>query len=142
VSAVKAITSRDNPLLVRLRKLAGDPAAYRRLSEVWIEGDHLCAAFLQRGGVAAQAVITEPAWELSSLRDLASRAEMVAVIPQALMAGLSTLESPPPLAFALPWQGQGSLQANAPTVVLDRLQAQQRCGRPRYCVPAWGRTSG
>ena len=26
----KAITSRDNPLLVRLRKLATDPTAYRK----------------------------------------------------------------------------------------------------------------
>ena len=42
--------SRDNPLLVRLRKLAADPAAYRKLGEVWIEGEHLCSAFVQRGG--------------------------------------------------------------------------------------------
>jgi len=38
---VKVITSRDNPLLVRLRKLAADPSAYRKLGDVWIEGDHL-----------------------------------------------------------------------------------------------------
>jgi len=138
VSAVKAITSRDNPLLVRLRKLVGDPAAYRKLGEVWIEGDHLCAAFLQRGGVAPQAVITEQAWELPSLRELASRAEMVAVIPQALMAGLSTLESPAPLAFALPWQGQGTLQANAPTVVLDRLQDAGNVGAVIRSAAAFG----
>ena len=138
MSAVKAITSRDNPLLVRLRKLAGDPAAYRKLGEVWIEGDHLCAAFLQRGGVAPQAVITEPAWELPSLRELANRAEMVAVIPQPLMAGLSTLESPAPLAFALPWQGQSTLQANAPTVVLDRLQDAGNVGAIIRSAAAFG----
>lgn len=138
MATVKAITSRDNPLLVRLRKLAGDPAAYRKLGEVWIEGDHLCAAFLQHGGVAPQAVITEPAWELPSLRELANRAEMVAVIPQALMAGLSTLESPAPLAFALPWQGQGTLQVNAPTVVLDRLQDAGNVGTVIRSAAAFG----
>ena len=138
MAAVKVITSRDNPLLVRLRKLAGDPAAYRKLGEVWIEGDHLCAAFLQRGGVAPQAVITEPAWELPSLRELANRAEMVAVIPQALMAGLSTLESPAPVAFALPWQGQGTLQPNAPTVVLDRLQDAGNVGAVIRSAAAFG----
>jgi TrmH family RNA methyltransferase len=138
VATVKAITSRDNPLLVRLRKLAGDPAAYRKLGEVWIEGDHLCAAFLQRGGVAPQAVITEPAWEQPSLRELANRAEMVAVIPQALMAGLSTLESPAPLAFALPWRGQGTLQANAPTVVLDHLQDAGNVGTVIRSAAAFG----
>jgi len=138
VAAVKAITSRDNPLLVRLRKLAGDPVAYRKLGEVWIEGDHLCSAFLQRGGVAPQAVITEPAWELPALRELANRADMVAVIPQALMAGLSTLESPAPLAFALPWQGQGTLQPNAPTVVLDRLQDAGNVGAIIRSAAAFG----
>ena len=40
----RTISSRDNPLLVRLRKLARDPAAYRKLGEVWLEGDHLCSA--------------------------------------------------------------------------------------------------
>ena len=47
---VKSIASRDNPLLVRLRKLAGEPAAYRKLGSLWIEGEHLCSALLQRGG--------------------------------------------------------------------------------------------
>ena len=102
---VKAIGGRDNPLLVRLRKLAGDPAAYRKHGEVWIEGDHLCAAFLRRGGMVPRAVITEEAWETPALRTLASQADAVAVIPQALMAGLSTLESPAALGFVLQWQG-------------------------------------
>jgi RNA methyltransferase, TrmH family len=62
VASVKPITSHDNPLLVRLRKLAVDPAAYRKQGIAWLAGDHLCTAFLHRGGVAAQALITEHAW--------------------------------------------------------------------------------
>jgi len=30
LTAAKLITSRDNPLLVRLRKLVADPAGYRK----------------------------------------------------------------------------------------------------------------
>lgn len=135
---VKAIASRDNPLLVRLRKLASDPAAYRKLGEVWIEGEHLCAAFAQRGGVAAQAVITEEGWQTPALRAVASTAASVAVIPAALMAGLSTLESPAPLAFAMPWSGPGELDTGAPSVVLDRLQDAGNVGNILRSASAFG----
>ena len=36
---VQRISSRDNPLLVKVRKLGHDPVAYRKLGLVWIEGD-------------------------------------------------------------------------------------------------------
>ena len=135
---IKAISSRDNPLLVRLRKLAGDPAAYRKSGEVLIEGDHLCAAFLQRGGVVPQAVITEAAWDVPALRALAERADAVAVIPQALMTGISTLESSAPLAFVLPWPGAGPMLPEAATVVLDRLQDAGNVGAIIRSAAAFG----
>jgi len=122
MAVVKAISSRDNPLLMRLRKLASDPGGYRKLGEIWLEGDHLCSAFLQHGGVPAQAVITEAAWEEPRWREIASRASAVVVLPQTLMNGLSTLESPPPIGFVVPWQGAGALASGLPSVVLDRLQ--------------------
>ena len=119
---IKQVTSRDNPLLVRLRKLAHDPAAYRKTGQVWIEGEHLCAALLQHGGRPAQAVIGETAWRTRALHELAARADAVTVVADALMATLSTLESPASLGFVIAWPGEGRLQAGAPSVVLDRLQ--------------------
>ncbi|KQW02976.1 RNA methyltransferase [Rhizobacter sp. Root1221] len=136
--SVKAITSRDNPLLVRLRKLAGDAGAYRKHGEVWIEGDHLVSAFLQRGGHAPQAVITERGWEDHRLRDLANRADSIAIVSDTLMAGLSTLESPAPIAFAVPWSGALPPRPGLPTVVLDRLQDAGNVGAVLRSASAFG----
>ena len=74
MTEVLRITSRDNPLLLRLRKRARDPAAYRQDGLVWLEGDHLCSALLARGGVPQQAVLTEAAWADAALRALAEAA--------------------------------------------------------------------
>ena len=135
---VKSVTSRDNPLLVRLRKLAGDPGGYRKAGEVWLEGDHLVSAFLHRGGHAPQAVITERGWENDRLRELANQADAVAIVPEALMAGLSTLESPAPLGFAVPWAGAGEPRPGVPTVVLDRLQDAGNVGAVLRSASAFG----
>ena len=137
--SVKSISSRDNPLLVRLRKLGRDPVAYRKQGELWIEGDHLCRAFLQRGGVPLQALISEEGWT-SPLRELALTAPAVSVLAATLMAGISTLESPAPIGFVVPWFGVVAVQPDAPTVVLDRLQDAGNVGTVLRSASAFGFT--
>ena len=138
-TSVKTLSARDNPLLVRLRKLGRDPVAYRKQRELWIEGDHLCRAFLQRGGVPLQALISEDAWA-SPLRELAMAAPAVSVLSAALMAGISTLESPAPIGFVVPWVGVVNLLPDAPTVVLDRLQDAGNVGTVLRSASAFGFT--
>ena len=140
MSEVKRIASRDNPLLVKLRKLAADPAGYRKLGLVWIEGDHLCSAWLKRGGAVAQAVITEAGWDEPALRELTTGAGAVAVVPQALMAGISTLESSPAVAFCVPWAGSGDVRPGQASVVLDRLQDAGNVGNVLRSASAFGFT--
>ena len=118
----RRVSSRDNPLLQRLRRLAGDGAAYRRDGEVWIEGEHLCAALRQRQWPAAQAVLAESAWADPALRALVGWAAQVTVVTDTLFAGISGLASPAGIGFLIEVPAAPALQAAASTVVLDRLQ--------------------
>lgn len=138
-SRVKSITSRDNPLLLLLRKQGRDPMAYRKSGELWLEGDHLCRAFLQRGGVPLQAVLTEAAWA-SPLRDLALAAPAVSVLAGSLMDGISSLESAAPVGFIVAWQPAAGVQPDAATVVLDRLQDAGNVGTVLRSASAFGFT--
>lgn len=133
------ITSRDNPLLARLRKLAQDNSGYRRAGQVWLEGEHLCSAFVLRGGVPAQALVVDEAWERSAeLRALAARASRVALLPMALFKGISGLESPAPIGFVMDLPEAPPMLPGASTVVLDRLQDAGNVGSVLRSAAAFG----
>ncbi|HKX39741.1 MAG TPA: RNA methyltransferase [Burkholderiaceae bacterium] len=139
-SRITRITSRSNPLLVRLRKLASEPTAYRKFGEIWLEGEHLCAAYLARGKGAAQGVIGEAAWADAALRVLVERCETVHVVDDALLRAASGLESPAPVGFIVPWEGSTAAgpRAGVPTVVLDRLQDAGNVGTLLRSAAAFG----
>jgi len=122
MSSVVHITSKDNPVLQRLRKLSQDGGAYRKLGAVWLEGDHLARAALQRGHAINLAVVTESAYAQHELRALADAAPKVLVVPDALFRSISGLESPAQLGFEVPHDVGQVLTPRLDSVVLDRLQ--------------------
>ena len=138
MAAPQHVSSRNNPFIVGLRKLAHDSLAYRQQGRLWLEGEHLCEAYAQRGHLAAHAVISEPAWEQPRWRALAGSAAAITIVPAALMATLSTLESSPPLAFAVDWQLDAAVLGDAPTVVLERVQDAGNVGTILRTAAAFG----
>ncbi len=120
--AVVEIRSRSNPTLVRIRRLLRDGADYRRHGEIWVEGEHLCAAALDAGWVPLQALVSRTAWLDGRWLPLLARVARLAVVDDALHAELSGLDSPADVGFVLRLPESGSFDPALDAVVLDRLQ--------------------
>lgn len=131
------IRSRDNPQVKVWRRLAQDSTAYRKAGQFWLEGDHLCSAALARGVQPLQVVLTESLWAEQGPR-WAGLTDRLFVVPDALFATLSGLESPARMGFVVAWQADRPVLAEASTVVLDRLQDAGNVGAILRCASAFG----
>ena len=131
------ITSRDNPLLKDLHKLANDATAYRKQGRAWLEGDHLCRAVLQRGQKPAFAVIKQSFWEFAHV-EYSKFAIKIILIEDRLFQHLSGLESPASMAFVMDLPHSVALEPACSTVILDRVQDAGNVGSILRSAAAFG----
>ena len=137
VSPPQPITSRDNPLLKRIRQLVRDPGAYRKLGQVWLEGDHLGRALIARGHRADVGVFCESKWPPVQT-EIASVASKNVVVPDPVFADLTALETPTHMGFLWTPEPVDGVQPGCATVVLDRVQDAGNVGSILRSAAAFG----
>ena len=116
------IASRDNALLVRVRRLNAAPDAYRKLGQVWLEGDHLVRAALARGWRLQELLVTAQREGDAALQPLWAQAPRLRVVDDSLWAGIGSLSSKAPVAALAAWPGELPVRPGQRSVVLDRVQ--------------------
>ena len=98
------ITSRDNPIFKRLKKLAESARARREAQMTLLDGEHLLAAYLDAGG-QPHTLACAVSFDIGCFRALAARCPhaKTIILPDALLAELSPVATPTGVLSEVTW---------------------------------------
>jgi len=118
-----AISSRDNPIFKRLKKLADSARARREAQMTVLDGEHLLAAYLDAGG-QPHTLVRAASFETGRLEHLSVRCShaKVIVLPDALFAELAPVATPTGLLAEAAWLTPPAIDTTPLVIVLEDIQ--------------------
>lgn len=117
------ITSRDNPIFKRLKKLAESARARREAHMTLLDGEHLLTAYLDAGG-RPHTLVCAASFDVGRFRALAGRCPeaKTIVLPDALFAELAPVATPTGVLSEAAWLTPPTLNAAPLVLVLEDIQ--------------------
>jgi TrmH family RNA methyltransferase len=117
------ISSRDNPIFKRLKKLAESARARREAHMTLLDGEHLLAAYLDAGG-QPHTLVRAAAFDAGRFAPLAARCPHVKniVLPDALFAELAPVATPTGVLAEAAWLTPPASRASPLVIVLEDIQ--------------------
>ena len=118
-----AITSRDNPVFKRLKKLADTARSRREARMTLLDGDHLIHAYLDAGG-QPHTLVRAASCEAAPLNDLTLRCReaKAIVLPDALFAEITPVATPSGVLAEAAWLDAPTCDTVPLVVVLEHIQ--------------------
>lgn len=118
-----AITSRDNPIFKRLKKLAESARARREARMTLLDGEHLLAAYLDAGG-QPHTLVRADSFDAGRFKNWAARCPDARAIalPDALFDELAPVSTPTGLLAEAVWLSPIARRDTPLIIVLDDIQ--------------------
>jgi RNA methyltransferase, TrmH family len=117
------ISSRDNPIFKRLKKLAESARARREARMTLLDGEHLLTAYLDAGG-QPHTLVRAASLDAARLGPLAARCcqAKTIVLPDALFSELSPVATPAGMLAEAAWLAPSAIDATPLAIVLEDIQ--------------------